>query len=857
MKRRGRFCFICGTIDHKENGVSDTFGLIRKPGLKIGSPICGRHFDIADIMKGKEIGGVLYPFKMWKLKDQAIPKHLLSISFEKCDKSRDITRLFLSRRVCFQAPRKPACGSFAHPTGTEEVETDSNCCPMDEVPSTNMEFQGDQVIPTGQGVTVYDIRYGQPLSDMFTPVESLATDAGCHQINEAPALSVADPQSVSDVPVTLHENESSVRNGEYLLLNRFSLKLLQFRLRLLTRVVNLPSKWRWDTVDHSCYNTIISGKEFVHKIVLITNTLLTFFMNGREFIFPFLNNKMTFFAQAKALRRDKYGKGMRYEAVFLLEALMLKMKSNAAFKHLRNDKILPLPSPSTIRKLISSSNCHFGFNELALENIEGALKDFGKVTQLDMFDSRRLVWDGVVNYGSDFPDKPADSLADHALVVIFRPYKLPWIQPISSFATNGAASAPVLQKIVIKAITSLYTKGAISNKGAMNLLKVTAKDQTKVKPYFIHPMDPKIKIWCFFDVPHLLKCVRNHLLTHKRCQLLYNTEKNNSLRRCFRLTEGHIHPKNWQKMTISQRGYQQISLAEEKNKLHKMLHVLNVTEELSNDPKSDKNALPNIKFMSDTTLVAWRLVIHSSIGLIDELFEAGCDVNFFGIVRSIDDHPTAHSWLHIFRILSLYNPTKAAIQNANQCLIHKFRECESEAKMIKMNLKDSLHKELLARYTTDIPDGPSDSTRDQLVYDLCGYLIRTRHEVCETCPDCNRLMETKESEMENFQLAQYTYQRSYGALKYATSPDHIFVRDSYETVLSNIKKLSLIPISCDNHPKTLPYLMMEYVQIRFHFEATRYQNLHLFQLKASIINNKKLSTVVSVENTDVNKKCDN
>lgn len=49
-----------------------------------------------------------------------------------------------TRNLC--APRQPACGSFAHPTETEEVETDSNCCPMDEVPSTNMEFQGDQGI---------------------------------------------------------------------------------------------------------------------------------------------------------------------------------------------------------------------------------------------------------------------------------------------------------------------------------------------------------------------------------------------------------------------------------------------------------------------------------------------------------------------------------------------------------------------------------------------------------------------------------------------------------------------------------------------------------------------------------------
>lgn len=61
-----------------------------------------------------------------------------------------------------------------------------------------------------------------------------------------------------------------------------------------------------------------------------------------------------------------------------------------------------------------------------------------------------------------------------------------------------------------------------------------------------------------------------------------------------------------------------------------MLHVLNVTEKIPNDPKRDKNALPDIKFMSDTTLVAWRLVIHSSIGLIDELFEAGFNVVLTG-----------------------------------------------------------------------------------------------------------------------------------------------------------------------------------------------------------------------------------
>ena len=83
---------------------------------------------------------------------------------------------------------------------------------------------------------------------------------------------------------------------------------------------------------------------------------------------------------------------MRYEVIFLLEALMLKMKSNAAFKHLRKNKILPHPSASTIRKLIGSSNCHFGFNELALDNIASTLKEFGPE---DPFRYGCLMWDEI------------------------------------------------------------------------------------------------------------------------------------------------------------------------------------------------------------------------------------------------------------------------------------------------------------------------------------------------------------------------------------------------------------------------------------------------------------------------------
>lgn len=60
-----------------------------------------------------------------------------------------------------------------------------------------------------------------------------------------------------------------------------------------------------------------------------------------------------------------------------------------------------------------------------------------------------------------------------------------------------------------------------------------------------------------------------------------------------------------------------------KAKLQTFLHVLNLSEEIARDPNRDNDKLPDQMFMSDTTLMAWRLVMHSSIGLIDELFSKG------------------------------------------------------------------------------------------------------------------------------------------------------------------------------------------------------------------------------------------
>ena len=61
---------------------------------------------------------------------------------------------------------------------------------------------------------------------------------------------------------------------------------------------------------------------------------------------------------------------MRYEAEWLLECLLIRIKSVASYEHIRKLQLLPLPSRSTLLRLLSGVSCHFGYNIPALEAIE-------------------------------------------------------------------------------------------------------------------------------------------------------------------------------------------------------------------------------------------------------------------------------------------------------------------------------------------------------------------------------------------------------------------------------------------------------------------------------------------------------
>lgn len=274
----------------------------------------------------------------------------------------------------------------------------------------------------------------------------------------------------------------------------------------------------------------------------------------------------------------KNSRCMRYDPDFLLECVLLRIKSKSTYDHLRATNILPLPCPETIRRLLSCMPCKFGLNSFALSSIKTFLSGkpkcmcYGSLVWDEMtiagdvsFDPMKLVFEGFVDYGEDdgFSEpitlkKHEGELADHALVLIFRPYRYSWIQPIACYATKGACPGGVIHQLMARAITVLHQNGAIvksvvcdgaqTNKTVMRLCGITGKfssihntftdgrenvqdtcprsamsdiddDGNNNTTSFDHPTLDESSIYFIVDVPHLLKTIRNNIFTVKTVQV--------------------------------------------------------------------------------------------------------------------------------------------------------------------------------------------------------------------------------------------------------------------------------------------------------------------------------------------------
>jgi hypothetical protein len=203
------------------------------------------------------------------------------------------------------------------------------------------------------------------------------------------------------------------------------------------------------------------------------------------------------------------------------------------------------------------------------------------------------------------------------------------------------------------------------------------------------------------------------------------------------------------------------------------------------------------------------------------------------------------------------------------CMLKSFRENAKEAAAICKNLKDTLLKGIISsteNQKTDSAENELDLVQANSTYYLCGYIIHTRAPQI-SCESCIASLLRLENELpSDFYAAFITSMKSIRYLRFASlkmfyafskverllqnhfQSDRAFIRDSFDHIIAAVANDGMggFPnICCPEHnQKTVPFLIFEYIEIRYHIEAKRYKNHVLRQLKTKHQKLHKFSLMV-------------
>ncbi|XP_077489525.1 uncharacterized protein LOC144100442 [Amblyomma americanum] len=159
----------------------------------------------------------------------------------------------------------------------------------------------------------------------------------------------------------------------------------------------------------------------------------------------------------------KSTRGMRYDQLWILECILMRMRSPQLYEHLRQHEIMALPSKSCLAKYLQGFKSTFGFNS----SVFSALKE--KTRKMEEFSLHGgLVFDeiklsenisvtssgelsGFVDLGPFDDNNSKTTLSDHGLVIMFQPFQGKWTQILGVFAAKGNVKASTLSKILLEA----------------------------------------------------------------------------------------------------------------------------------------------------------------------------------------------------------------------------------------------------------------------------------------------------------------------------------------------------------------------------------------------------------------------
>jgi hypothetical protein len=256
-------------------------------------------------------------------------------------------------------------------------------------------------------------------------------------------------------------------------------------------------------------------------------------------------------------------------------ATSLYLRSPSVYEYLF--KSLILPGISTIKSWISNKECFkTGFNNRLMSQLKmkvSTMKEDQKACTI-MFDEMSIkegleysaqydLIEGFQDIGC-FGRSPI--VGKEACVFMARGLYSQWKMPVGYFISGNGIKAHQTKSLIKDSVEKLQeiglcVKAVVCDQNSTNRSAFSQLGVSQNRPYFLDSKEQKIH--ALFDVPHLLKSIRNNLLTHNfsfenktisfnDVKKLFELDSNSTTTRAVpKLSPAHIKPSNFQKMNVA------------------------------------------------------------------------------------------------------------------------------------------------------------------------------------------------------------------------------------------------------------------------------------------------------------------
>lgn len=272
--------------------------------------------------------------------------------------------------------------------------------------------------------------------------------------------------------------------------------------------------------------------------------------------------------------QSRSAQGKRWSENDKALAIAMFKKSPKLYRYLR--QLIPLPSERTLQCILSKMPIHPGFNKIILDHLKRKSSEMTAAdkTCVIMFDEMSLKRRLIYNPASDIVEGYLDlgehgrtgALADKALVLLLQGVHKKFKQPLAYYFVSKTISSEKLSVIIknainlvseidFKVIATVCDQGP-TNVGALNLLKKFTGQPPDSNFFVVNDN----KIFIMYDIPHLLKSIRNNF--YEGGEIVFNGkigkwshlvelhDNNKEALRFKKITELHVKPTFRAKMKV-------------------------------------------------------------------------------------------------------------------------------------------------------------------------------------------------------------------------------------------------------------------------------------------------------------------